>query len=75
MFKIRAGGKTIQVGQEELISRLSEFSGSVSVILERESGIQAVSYVDVELGVIRQTYGKRALLKAADFMENGNAFR
>lgn len=75
MYSIRIGRETVSVDEGDLIKRLSEHEGSFSVILERPSGMKAVSYVDVSQGVVRQSYGDRKVLKAADFSENGDAFK
>lgn len=74
MFSIRIGRDKIAVDEGDLFNKLSEHEGSVSVILERPSGMKAVSYVDVSQGVVRQSYGERKVLKAVDFSENGEAF-
>jgi len=74
MFSIRVGRQTIAVDASELINKLSEQSGSISVIMERPNGMKAVSYVDVEHGVVRKSYGDRKALKASDFVDGGEAF-
>lgn len=74
MFSIRIGRETISVDASELIKKLSEQSGSISVIMERANGMKVVSYVDVEQGVVRKSYGDRKALKGADFVDGGEAF-
>lgn len=74
MFSIRIGRETVPVSAGELIKKLSEQKGSISVIMERPSGMKAVSYVDVEDGVVRKSYGDRRALKESDFTEGGDAF-
>ena len=76
MLSIRFGhGEVVEVDQNDLLKRLSERNGSFSVFLINSLGLKCVSYVDVDDGVVRKSYGTRAVLKASDFVEGGEAFR
>jgi hypothetical protein len=75
MYSIRNGRVHFDVSDPlALISKLSEQRGSVSVVITKPNGIKSVCYVDVCEGVIRQSYGERRALKAADFCDGGVAF-
>jgi hypothetical protein len=77
MLSIRFGhGEVVDdIGQDQLLNRLSEKNGSFSVILVNSLGMKCVSYVDVDNGVVRKSYGSKSVLKACDFTEGGEAFR
>lgn len=76
-FQIRMFGQRVSASNTvELVQKLSEVNGSVSVILERgESEMNRVVYVDVAHGVITQSYGDHQVLKAVDFEDGGLAYR
>lgn len=75
MYEIRNGKTRLSAENvEQLVIRLSEMSGPVSVIVKKQNGLLAVGYVDVEQGMFRGSYGERRPLKATDFLEDGLAF-
>ncbi len=75
-YQIKGLGERVSAASTiELVNRLSEINGSVSVILEGgQSVCNRVVFVDVAEGVIRQSYGDQKVLKAADFEVGGRAF-
>lgn len=76
-YQIKTLGQRVSASNTlELVQKLSEINGSVSVIHDRgQTGCNRVVYVDVADGVIRQSYGEHRVLKAADFEVDGLAYR
>lgn len=76
-YQIRMFGIRAEVDNtDDLVKKLSEINGSVSVIHKQGSSVcDRVVYVDVADGVIRQSYGEHQVLKAADFEVGGLAYR
>lgn len=76
-YEIRIGRERSSAENiDALIEKLTELKGplSVSVIINKSNGMRAVSYVDVDGGMIRGSYGERKVLKGNDFLEGGAAF-
>jgi hypothetical protein len=76
-YQIRMFGQRVSASNTmELVQKLSEVNGSVSVIHDRgQAECKKVVFVDVADGVIRQSYGKHQVLKAADFEVGGLAYQ
>lgn len=76
-YQIRMFGQSVSASNTmELVQKLSEINGSVSVIHDRgKAECNRVVFVDVADGVIRQSYGEYRVLKAADFEVDGLAYR
>lgn len=76
-YQIKMFGQRVSASNTmELVQKLSEINGSVSVIHERgQAECNRVVFVDVDNGVIRQSYGEHQVLKAADFEVGGLAYR
>lgn len=76
-YEIRIGRERSSAENvEALIDKLTALKGplSASVIMNKANGMKSVSYVDIDGGIVRGSYGERRVLKGNDFLEGGAAF-
>lgn len=68
MVDIRFNYQIISCPIDALYERLKAFSGSLSVIYTKSSGVKRVVYLDVCDGVISMSYGEKRLINSNELL-------